>query len=147
MSIACFFTLAAQTQTLTQPIIDEAEEFVQTDPYGLIMAFFGMGIVFLALLMFYLIFSNTPILFTASFRQQFKNLLKFKKNKKAIVEPPAEKNLELSGEVNAAIAVAIHLYRNELHDFEDTVLTIKKVSRTYSPWSSKIYGLRRPLAS
>jgi len=23
------------------------------------------------------------------------------------------------------------------------VLTIKKVSRTYSPWSSKIYGLRK----
>ncbi|HAH59495.1 MAG TPA: phage tail protein, partial [Bacteroidales bacterium] len=30
----------------------------------------------------------------------------------------------------------------ELHDHEDAVLTIKKVARTYSPWSSKIYGLR-----
>jgi len=49
---------------------------------------------------------------------------------------------DLTGEINAAIAAAVHLYRSELHDFEDTVLTMKKVSRTYSPWSSKIYGLR-----
>lgn len=147
MSIVCFLTLAAQTQTLTQLVTDEAEEFVQSDPYGLIMALFGMGIVFMALLMFYLIFSNTPVLFTASFRQKLKNLLKSEKNHKALANLTAEKTPELSGEVNAAIAVAIHLYRNELHDLEDTVLTIKKVSRIYSPWSSKIYGLRRPLAS
>ena len=43
--------------------------------------------------------------------------------------------------VYAAIAVAIHLYGEELHDVENTVLTINKVSRTYSPWSSKIHGL------
>lgn len=28
------------------------------------------------------------------------------------------------------------------HDVENTVLTIRKVARTYSPWSSKIYSLR-----
>ena len=43
--------------------------------------------------------------------------------------------------VYAAIAAAIHLYGEELHDVENTVLTINKVSRTYSPWSSKIHGL------
>jgi len=43
--------------------------------------------------------------------------------------------------VYAAIASAIHLYGEELHDVENTVLTINKVSRTYSPWSSKIHGL------
>jgi hypothetical protein len=31
----------------------------------------------------------------------------------------------------------------EVHDFEDTVLTIKKVQKPYSPWSSKLYGLRQ----
>ena len=41
----------------------------------------------------------------------------------------------------AAIATAIHLYGEELHDVENAVLTINKVSRTYSPWSSKIHGL------
>ena len=28
------------------------------------------------------------------------------------------------------------------HDIEETILTINKVKRTYSPWSSKIYTLR-----
>jgi hypothetical protein len=26
---------------------------------------------------------------------------------------------------------------------EDAILTIKNVSKNYSPWSSKIYGLRK----
>jgi len=50
---------------------------------------------------------------------------------------------EISGEVNAAIAMALYMYQSELHDLENTVLTAQKVSRTYSPWSSKIYALRR----
>jgi len=48
-----------------------------------------------------------------------------------------------SGEINAAIAMALYLYSNELHDQENPVITMIKVSRTYSPWSSKIYGLRK----
>ena len=40
--------------------------------------------------------------------------------------------------------MAIHLYKldNEAHDFETTILTINKESKSYSPWSSKIYTLR-----
>lgn len=49
----------------------------------------------------------------------------------------------LSGEVNAAIAMALYLYSSEIHDQENPVLTMIRVSRTYSPWSSKIYGLRK----
>ena len=49
----------------------------------------------------------------------------------------------ISGEVNAAIAMALYMYQNELHDEINPILTITKVSRTYSPWSSKIYGLRQ----
>ena len=46
-----------------------------------------------------------------------------------------------SGEAIAAIAMALaeHL---DAHDRENTVLTITKVRRSYSPWSSKIYSLR-----
>ena len=54
-----------------------------------------------------------------------------------------KEDLSISGEVNAAIAMALHLYYSEMHDKEDTVLTINQTSRTYSPWSSKIYGLRQ----
>lgn len=30
----------------------------------------------------------------------------------------------------------------DVHDKESAILTINKVKRAYSPWSSKIYGLR-----
>jgi len=46
-------------------------------------------------------------------------------------------------EVSVAIAMALHLHQNELHDAENNVLTINRVAKLYSPWSSKIYGLRR----
>jgi len=46
-----------------------------------------------------------------------------------------------SGEEIAAIVMALHQHLNA-HDTESTVLTINKVKRAYSPWSSKIYGLR-----
>ena len=46
-----------------------------------------------------------------------------------------------SGEEIAAICMALHEHLN-MHDKEDFVLTINKVKRTYSPWSSKIYSLR-----
>lgn len=126
---------------------EAAKEFAQHDPHGFIMAMLGMGIVFIILILLYVIFSNTPKLFTQSFRDKMKNA--FRKKKPVEVSAaeetsPAETDtvVDLTGEVNAAIAAAIHLYRSELHDFEDTVLTMKKVSKTYSPWSSKIYGLR-----
>lgn len=53
-----------------------------------------------------------------------------------------DSELDISGEVNAAIALALHKHFEEVHDFENTVITIQKVQRPYSPWSSKIYGLR-----
>ncbi|MCX6287593.1 MAG: OadG family protein [Bacteroidetes bacterium] len=47
----------------------------------------------------------------------------------------------MTGEENAAIAAALYLFFSELHDQEKYVMTIKKVSRTYSPWSSKFYNI------
>jgi hypothetical protein len=134
-----FVLLAANTRNKAIDL------FIEKDPYGIIMAVIGMAIVFSVLILLYLIFSKTPVLYTFSFRQHLKMLLKH--GKKFVKENPVPvvETEELSGEVNAAIATAIYLYRSELHDFEDTILTIKKVSKTYSPWSSKIYGVRNPL--
>jgi hypothetical protein len=52
-----------------------------------------------------------------------------------------DQSFEIPGQVVAAIAMTIYLSR-ELHDDESNLLTIKKASKTYSPWSSKIYGLQ-----
>lgn len=40
-----------------------------------------------------------------------------------------------------AIAMALHLFYDEVHDNESNVITIKRIERRYSPWSSKIYGI------
>ena len=52
-------------------------------------------------------------------------------------------NDEVTNEEAAAIALAIHMYKREMHDMESLTITLKKVSRIYSPWSSKIYTLRQ----
>jgi hypothetical protein len=44
-----------------------------------------------------------------------------------------------------AIAMALHLYYDEVHDDESNVITIKRIERRYSPWSSKIYGINNNL--
>ncbi len=41
----------------------------------------------------------------------------------------------------AAMAMALHLFLEEVHDKESNILTIKRIERRYSPWNSKLYGL------
>lgn len=108
--------------------------FQQIDPWGIGMTVIGYVVVFLALLFLYIVFSNLTKLLNLNLKRVLKREGKIEEVKK---------DLSISGEVNAAIAMAIHLYFAEMHDNENTVLTINKVSRTYSPWSSKIYGLRQ----
>jgi Na+-transporting methylmalonyl-CoA/oxaloacetate decarboxylase gamma subunit len=113
------------------------EVFVEIDPYGIGMTMIAMFVVFMALAILFVI---------------YKNMGRFFIRRGASAQKPATSEVkvaakhseeEMSGEVNAAIAMALYLYQNELHDFENTVLTINKVSRNYSPWSSKIYTLRK----
>lgn len=96
----------------------------------------GIGIVFLSLLIVYWFFRYV-LTFILNFR------LKSFARKKGL--DPADiqtaKTIQ-SGEVNAAIAMAIYSYFNELHDVESGVMTIKRVSRHYSPWSSKLYNMK-----
>jgi Na+-transporting methylmalonyl-CoA/oxaloacetate decarboxylase gamma subunit len=112
------------------------EKFVEMDPSGLGMTLIAMSVVFSALVILYLIYKNIGRYFVHAAKPK-------RKRKPKTGEVLPANGDELSGEVSAAIALAIYLYRNELHDRENTVLTIKKVSRTYSPWSSKIHTLRK----
>lgn len=56
---------------------------------------------------------------------------------------PKEAATAKSGDAatTAAIAMALHLFYNGIHDEEPTKVTIKKVERRYSPWNSKLYGI------
>lgn len=128
-------TAAKLDSVTTAKIQENADKFTQIDPWGIGMTFVGMTVVFISLLLLYMLFFNITKLLN----------VKIKKSKKVEGKEPQEKENEeeLSGNVGAAIAMALHLYMSELHDKENTVLTINKVARTYSPWSSKIYGLRQ----
>ncbi len=112
----------------TSVTASSAEEFVKLDPYGIGMAVMAMLVVATVLTVAAVIFQNID------------NIIKlFTKKKKSPVET-VEKT-STSGDDIAAIAMALHLYQSELHDTESLTLTINKISRTYSPWSSKIYGV------
>lgn len=50
---------------------------------------------------------------------------------------------ESTDEIAAAIALAISSYKIQMEELENLTLTISKVSKQYSPWSSKIYTLRQ----
>ena len=108
----------------------------ENESYGTAMAFMTLVIVFVVLVAMYLIFKLLSRVYTLDIRNKI--------NKRKSFDTTASASSEsISGEVNAAIVMTLYSYHNELHDIENTVLTIKRVSRTYSPWSSKIYGMRK----
>lgn len=114
--------------------------FMKIDPYGVIMSFTAMFVVFLSLIILYLVFKNIG---KYNIRISRKRAEKAAAGTKRVV--PEE---EASAEVFAAISMALHAFYedNNSHDIENTILTIQKVTRNYSPWSSKIYTLReRPV--
>ena len=108
-------------------------DIANIDMYGILIAIVGYSVVFSALLLLYLVFSKLPLLLSIKIR------FNLRRDGKECAE---NVDLSVSGEVNAAISTALFLYFNELHDDESYNMTIHKVSKSYSPWSSKIYGLR-----
>ncbi|MFO7670683.1 MAG: OadG family protein [Bacteroidales bacterium] len=103
------------------------------DLESIVIAVAGYLIVFIALVLLFWFFSVVPRLIA---------LLKV--NKTVLQGKPHAKGTGevITGETTAAIAMALHLYLDEIHDMESGVLTIKRISKNYSPWSSKIYAVR-----
>lgn len=115
------------------------ENFRENDSIGVGMAITAMSVVFCGLILLYLSFKLVGNLAVS--------LSKRNAMKAAGItdEEEAEKqNLGAnSADEIAAISMAMHEYLNDAHDIEDMILTINRVKRTYSPWSSKIYTLRQ----
>jgi hypothetical protein len=128
----------------TEPVMSAGDQFAKFDPFGGGMALIAMGVVFFGLAVLFFFFKMTSKVMAVDVKKQLmaRSAIKAKAGKAEITEKGGE-GLSITGEINAAIAMTLHLYSSELHDAENTVLTINKVSRTYSPWSSKIYGLNR----
>ena len=109
------------------------------DSNGIGMAIIAMSVVFIGLVLLYLSFKAVG---NVAVRLGKKNAMKAT----GITDKTEAKEKNLgshTGEETAAIAMALHEYLNDAHDVEDMILTINKVKRTYSPWSSKIYTLRQ----
>ncbi|MDY6435880.1 MAG: OadG family protein, partial [Synergistales bacterium] len=117
----------------------KAEQIKKHDPYGLGLTMIAMGTVFSALVIISIIlmgFAKTLV----RIQERKKNKLLDKSEPISAVNTKENKKY-ISGDEFAAIAAAIYMYNEELHDEENTVLTITEVNRRYSPWSSKIHNM------
>ncbi len=108
-----------------------------TVQFGLTVAIVGFSIVFFSLTALVIVFTRLPKLINMKFNKE-----KFHRRKKETQEEPTEDDFVIEGNVTAAISLALHMYFNELHDEESNIVTIKKVRKSYSPWSSKIYSVQ-----
>ncbi|MEG1539036.1 MAG: OadG family transporter subunit [Muribaculaceae bacterium] len=114
------------------------DKFKQHDQFGIGMAIMAMSVVFLGLIVLSISFTLIGKISAGAAKKN-----KLKAHGIEQEESVIEKNTVNgdSGEEIAAVCMALYEHLNA-HDNEDTVLTISKVKRTYSPWSSKIYTLR-----
>ena len=103
------------------------------DHHILIMTITGYCIVLISLAVLGYIFSRLHLV------QKYLAGRRMKNNKHEVKE--STQKPVMTGEENAAIAAALFLFFSEMHDEEKYVMTIRKVSKTYSPWNSKIYGI------
>lgn len=119
--------------------LEKAKNLKENDEYGGALTLMSMCIVILALVILSVLFLGFG-----------KISSRFQAKKKREATGASIDDMELhddatdSGEVIAAIAMALaeHL-DNSHHDMEDTILTIRRMKRAYSPWNSKIYNLRQ----
>ena len=125
----------------TAEMIPRGEIFRQADPTGLVITITAVAVVAVNLTVLYFIFFYLGRFYV--------RLAQKKQRKPNEVAAPKIKLRPDEGvmtdEELAAIAMAIYQYSQDLHDKEETVLTINRAAKAYSPWSSKIYGLRESL--
>ncbi len=114
----------------------KVENFRERDEHGFALTLMAMCIVFAALLVLCICFY---IINRISANIASRNKMRATGQEAAV---RAERPDHDSGEEIAAIAMALHDHLNA-HDQEQTVLTINKVKKAYSPWSSKIYNMRQ----
>lgn len=117
---------------------NKIDNFAVNDPHGVGMAVMAMSVVFSALLLLYILFR---LIGKINARAAHRNKLESQGVEASQVAVEVTSAGADSGEEIAAICMALYEHLNA-HDEESTILTIDKVRKIYSPWSSKIYTLR-----
>lgn len=118
----------------------KSEEIAAADPVGLGLTVASVSVVFLVLIFLAIIFTQ--------YGKMLMNIQKKRAVKASAATTPDSKtqaasSVDVSGEVYAAIAAAVHLYHDELHDEENTIITIQKVERSWTPWNAKYYNMNQ----
>ena len=117
-------------------VAKQAEKIKGSDPVGIGLTAVAVAVVFLALVCIALILQGTGKLMSGMDDK--------KKAQKETKKPiGAIASASQDDEVMAAIAAAIHLYNDELHDEEDAIITIQKVEREWTPWNAKYYNMNQ----
>ena len=116
----------------------QSEQIQHSDPIGIGLAAVAVSVVFLALVMIALILQGSGKLMSGMGEKK-----KGEKKKGGAAIAAAAEAASTEGEVYAAIAAAIHLYNDELHDEEDNIITIQKVEREWTPWNAKFYNMNQ----
>lgn len=125
----------SQTSTFHYHVPKQAERIKASDPHGLGLAIVAISVVFFALVcVMFIMFGYGGLI------QRIQN----RHNKTAQGSTDAvAKSTSQEGEVCAAIAAAIYAYAQDLHDVEDTIITIQKVERAWTPWNAKFYNMNK----
>lgn len=117
---------------------EKAKNAAENDRFGGAITIIAMCIVLSALIILSILFLCFGKISTA--------VMSSKKRKAhgVTAETSEEHHDELdSGEVIAAIGMALAEHFGQGHDMEDTILTIRRMKKSYSPWNSKIYNMRQ----
>ena len=128
-----------QESELTRKAIQaqKARNAEENDSFGGAITIIAMTIVIAALVVLSLLFLGFGKISAA-----------LQKRKKRAAHGVTGENVEGhhdeldSGEVIAAISMALAEHLGQGHDMEDTILTIRRMRKAYSPWNSKIYNMR-----
>jgi len=119
-------------------VFKQSEKIKHSDPIGVGLAAVAIAVVFLALICIALILQGSGKLMKGLGEDKKKD------DKKKTIKPVSDGSSAVDDqEVYAAIAAAIHLYNDELHDEEETVITIQKVEREWTPWNAKFYNMNQ----
>ena len=112
----------------------QSERIQASDPYGAGLAVVAISVVFFALVCIMFMMGGYGKLI-----QRFQN----RKQASGKATATSGTGNAPEGEVYAAIAAAIYAYSQDLHDVEDTVITIQKTERAWTPWNAKFYNMNR----
>ncbi len=128
-----------ETTFLNYKIPKKSEQMGEHDPHGVALTVIAMTTVFFALFIISIFLMGVARGLKKI--QQARAVKKVPSEEKQEVKTKIKSEEETAGEVMAAISAAIYMYNDELHDEENAILTINKVNRRYSPWSSKIHNM------